>query len=515
MSLSSITVALIEADETAANHIRQTFSDYGRSSHELFQFAHITSAIDFLSRELVDIIVLDPFVNDSTDLDIDISALSKISRAPIIVLTENDDEVTAERAIRAGAADYLVKGTLDRRALMRTFRQATERQALIDQLEDKYNDAEAAKTRFYNLIASNADAMLVVDLEGIIRFANPSAERLMGRSAADLIDKTFGVPIEGAANSEINLVQRNGQSVTAHMGVMETVWDDNPAYIATLHDISERKRAERALHVAKQQAEQANAMKSQFLANMSHELRTPLNSIIGFSEMLLSGLHGDLDRPQHTKFVEAVRRSGVHLLGLIDDLLDLSKVEVGRMDLNESEFALIEAIRETARSLQPRMDPADIRLTCDLDRVDGIRFQGDERRLNQVVLNLLSNAVKFTGEGGRIVVSADLQDNGDLVLQVVDTGVGIHPDDLAKIFTPYIRGQNALTRTEHQGAGLGLALAKSFVDMHGGDIHLDSEVGVGTTATVRLPAGRVLRGGEEVPVRTDNVTRIGLAADGY
>ena len=514
MSLSSITVALIEADEAAASHIRQTFSDYGRNSHEMFQFAHITSAIEFLSREAVDIIVLNPFVDDATDLDVDIPALAKVSRAPLIALTENDDEATAERAIRAGAADYLVKGTLNRRALMRTFRQATERQTLIDQLEDKYRDAEAAKTRFYNLIASNADAMLVVDLDGIIRFANPSAERLMGRSAADLIDKTFGIPIEGAANSEINLVQRDGQSATAHMGVMETVWDDKPAFIATLHDISERKRAERALHVAKQQAEQANAMKSQFLANMSHELRTPLNSIIGFSEMLLSGLHGELGRPEHTKFIEAVRRSGVHLLGLIDDLLDLSKVEVGKMDLNETEFALIESIYETARSLQPRIESANILLTCELDRIGGVRFLGDERRLNQVVLNLLSNAVKFTGEGGRIVVSADVGEDGDLVLRVADTGVGIHPDDLAKIFTPYIQGENALTRTEQQGAGLGLALTKSFVEMHGGDIHLESEVGVGTKVTVRLPAGRV-RHDDDTSVQNDNVTRIGLAADGY
>lgn len=482
---------LVDPSRDSARAIRNSFSRFGPCSYELFHVVTISSAVDILSRYPVDIVLLDPFIPDATDLANDIAALQGSADAPLIVLTDVEDADTAEAAIRAGAVEYVVKGTLAGRALMRTLRQAVERHGMATQLERERRNAEAVKEQFQNLIASNSDAMLVVDEDGVIRFANDVAGQLMQRPIAQLIGSRFGIPLEGGDNTEINLMRDDGRRITAEMRVMQTVWEDAPAYLATLRDISARKEAEQALQRAKQQAEQANEMKSQFLANMSHELRTPLNSILGFAEMMQTETLGPVGNRKYVEYVDFIHRSGAHLLNLINELLDLSKAEAGQLELYEAAFNVSETIGNAVGSMQAQAERGKIRLVLDDMMPSGWLLYADDRMISQIALNLISNAIKFTPERGEVRVAYGLNDAGDFILQVSDNGIGIMPDDLSRIFLAYVQAGPSETRKEQQGTGLGLALCRNFVERHDGTISVDSEYGQGTTAIVVLPARRV------------------------
>jgi signal transduction histidine kinase len=231
------------------------------------------------------------------------------------------------------------------------------------------------------------------------------------------------------------------------------------------------------------QIEAANRHKSEFLANMSHELRTPLNAIIGFSEVLGERLFGELNEKQ-AEYTEDILTSGRHLLSLINEILDLSKVEAGRMELELATFDLPLAIDNARTFVRERATRHGITLAVTIDERLG-DFVGDERKIKQILLNLLSNAVKFTPEGGRIVINAR-QTNGEVEISVTDTGIGIAPEDQPKIFEEFRQvGSDYVHKVE--GTGLGLTLAKKFVELHGGKIWVESSVGRGSKFTFTLP----------------------------
>jgi signal transduction histidine kinase len=231
------------------------------------------------------------------------------------------------------------------------------------------------------------------------------------------------------------------------------------------------------------QIEAANRHKSEFLANMSHELRTPLNAIIGFSEVLGERLFGELNEKQ-AEYTEDILTSGRHLLSLINEILDLSKVEAGRMELELTSFDMPLAIENARTFVRERAIKHGIKLDVNIDERLGDYF-GDERKIKQILLNLLSNAVKFTPEGGRISIDAR-QLKGSVQISVSDTGIGIAPEDQARIFEEFRQvGSNHAHQSE--GTGLGLTLAKKFVELHGGTIWVESEVGKGSTFTFTLP----------------------------
>jgi len=238
------------------------------------------------------------------------------------------------------------------------------------------------------------------------------------------------------------------------------------------HEIADKSR----------QLEAASQHKSEFLANMSHELRTPLNAIIGFSEVLAQGMFGEINEKQ-TEYLHDILESGRHLLSLINDILDLSKIEAGRMELEVSEFDLPQAIQNALTLVRERALRSGIALHHAIDeRVAEIR--ADERKVKQVLLNLLSNAIKFTPEGGRIEVRAVPAD-GLVEVSVTDTGIGIAPEDLEAVFEEFRQVGAADKKAE--GTGLGLALARKFIELHGGRIWVTSQVGVGSTFTFTLP----------------------------
>jgi len=234
------------------------------------------------------------------------------------------------------------------------------------------------------------------------------------------------------------------------------------------------------------QLEVTSQHKSEFLANMSHELRTPLNAIIGFSEVLSERMFGELNEKQE-EYLKDIYASGTHLLSLINDILDLSKIEAGRMELELTEFDLPLAIENALTLVRERAGRRSIALHTNIDSRVG-QIQADERKVRQVVLNLLSNAIKFTPEGGRIEVEAMPKD-GLVEVSVTDTGIGIAPEDQEKVFEEFRQVGTAAKKIE--GTGLGLTLCRKFVELHGGRIWVKSREGAGSTFTFTIP----VRGG--------------------
>ncbi|MDD9901315.1 MAG: ATP-binding protein [Alphaproteobacteria bacterium] len=256
------------------------------------------------------------------------------------------------------------------------------------------------------------------------------------------------------------------------------------AMYGIVQDATENTLHEKALQAAKESAEHAYASRARFLANMSHELRTPLNAIIGFSEMIQRQLLGPIGQPRYLDYIGGIRESGEHLLDLINDILDMSKIEVGKYELHAEDMNIGKVIRLAIHMIEGRAHESQLRLIAD-DIADDIHITADRRALMQVLLNLLSNAVKFTAAGGSIEVKCR-RDLSGVAISVSDTGIGIPAEKISAITQPFEQVDSEFTR-RHEGSGLGLSITKSLVELHGGRLDIHSEVGVGTTMTVLLP----------------------------
>ncbi len=244
------------------------------------------------------------------------------------------------------------------------------------------------------------------------------------------------------------------------------------------------------LRTAWHEAEAASRAKTEFLANMSHELRTPLNAIIGFSEVIKSEMLGALGVERYRYYAQDIYDSGHHLLAVINDILDISKVEAGEFELNEEETDLAYIVEQSLRLVRERATNQRLDLIVELDP-ELPHVLVDQRLIKQSLINLLSNAVKFTPGPGRVSVGAKIDADGSLTLSVTDTGIGIAEEDIAKVLQPFNQVESAFSRS-HEGTGLGLSLAKSFLEVQGGGLEIASRVGEGTTVTLRLPAQRLL-----------------------
>ena len=278
-----------------------------------------------------------------------------------------------------------------------------------------------------------------------------------------------------------------GTDITALKTHEEKLVDSEKRLMATVSDLraSQQRTAELAEKYAleKTRAEEANQAKSKFLANMSHELRTPLNAIIGFSEIMETGMFGPLGAEKYQEYCNDIHGSGQYLLDVINDILDMSKIEAGRIRLDFEDLALDTLLAESMRVVSARADEKKLKLKARIS--PDLHLRADRRAIKQIALNLLSNAVKFTPSGGRVSVRGRAT-NDCIVLAIADTGIGIAKDALAKLGRPFEQVESQLTKS-HQGSGLGLAIAKSLVELHGGRMRIRSTLGQGTLVVVRLP----------------------------
>jgi len=281
-------------------------------------------------------------------------------------------------------------------------------------------------------------------------------------------------------------VRHDGETIEVQSNILP-----DHGIVAIYTNITHRKRAERELQRSVHQAELASRAKSEFLANMSHELRTPLNAIIGFSEIMRDEIFGPLGNSNYIDYVRDIHESGEHLLSVINDILDVSKAEAGKIELHDETINVAQLVQSSIRYVRDRANAQRLRIDSEIEpNLPPLR--ADPLRIKQVLLNLLSNAVKFTPEGGQIMVKTGMSRDGEFSLSIIDNGIGIAPDDIARALEPFSQVDSSIRR-QHEGTGLGLPLSKALIERHGGSLSLMSEVGSGTMVTVRLPRDRVLQ----------------------
>jgi cell cycle sensor histidine kinase DivJ len=377
----------------------------------------------------------------------------------------------------------------------------------------------------YRLLARNmTDVISRHGKNGIVQFMSPAAEKLFGMSLSELhghrlFDRVHvadrpayltALADAAALGEERSVEFRVRRESTEADGSAHFIWvemrcrpldiaaagtsDSGRQVVAVMRDVTPRKTQEQAIEDARAETERAHAAKSRFLANMSHELRTPLNAIIGFSEMLMNEEKMRIGPERRAEYAHLINDSGTHLLSVVNGILDMSKMETGDFTISPEPFEAGKVIASCCDmlALKARESGLDLvlRVTPDLPEL-----VADKRAFKQVMLNLVSNAVKFTGPGGRIVVSAQVDANV-LSVAVEDNGVGISPADLPKVGNPFFQARTAYDR-RHDGTGLGLSIVKGLVMLHGGHVDIASRLGEGTKVTVRLPldceAGRIAR----------------------
>lgn len=457
---------------------------------EVVQVDSLVSALLSLASERFDVVLLDMTLPGSEGLDSVIMILQQALATPVIVLSGDEDEATATEAIRLGAQDYVRKSRLGRENLRRIMTHAIERHGLRLALERRISALERKRQNFRSLIADNADAMIVVDAGGTIRFANAAAELLLERSRDSLIETPFGIPIEGIDASELELCGKGGAPLVVDMRVMRTTWEQDPAYVATLRDVTDRKENERMLRVAKQSADMASRIKGQFLANVSHELRTPLNAVIGFSDLLLLERHGAVGSPRYKGYLHNIRKSAEELSDLVDRLLDLSKVQAGALELEDDRELASELLEGLVEELSPLAERAGLSLRLGEEAPQAI-LTCDAERVRQSLRLLISNSLKFTPQGGTIELSAVTTASGELEITVADSGIGMPHEQVLRAFASFEEPGAPYAAQPGKGAGLGLALAKALAELHGGKLCLDSQPGDGTRVRIVFPRHRV------------------------
>ncbi len=260
--------------------------------------------------------------------------------------------------------------------------------------------------------------------------------------------------------------------------------------IYSLEDVTDRKRAEEALLVAEQAASGANRSKPEFLANMSHELRTPLNAIMGFSEMIKSQVFGPVGNAKYLEYSSDIHDAGGHLLGLINDVLDLSKIEAGKLELTEASVNVAEAVRAAVTLIKPRAAEGEVSLTMRFPK-NLPALIADERKLRQILINLLSNATKFTPPGGQVSARARTGNDGGTEIVVADNGVGMTPEGLSLALEAFGQVDSPMNR-ELEGTGLGLPITKALMELHDGSLDIEITPGSGTQVTLRFPPRRTV-----------------------
>ncbi len=350
----------------------------------------------------------------------------------------------------------------------------------------------SSENRLEIIVNNISDGILIVDQNGVVIFTNPSALKMFDISSEMLMGMRLGVPNVLGNSFEVNLLRYgSGQLSGGEMQVVEIEWNDRFAYLISLHDITERQIVEVELQKTNEQLSLANTslahatrLKDEFLANMSHELRTPLNAILGMSEGLQEKVFGDINERQ-TKAIKTIERSGEHLLSLINDILDVSKIEAGKLELNYEEVEIAPLCKSSMVFVMQQALKKNIQLKTIL-QPNLKNIVVDERRILQSLVNLLSNAVKFTPEHGQITLEVYLETPHSLCFDVIDTGIGISANDLDKLFHPFVQIDSSLSR-KYDGTGLGLTLVREITELHGGSVSVSSEINQGSRFSMHLP----------------------------
>ena len=364
-----------------------------------------------------------------------------------------------------------------------------ELKKLNEQLEQRVKERTRklaiSEANHRRLLEHNADAIIVVDHDGIVHFVNPAAEALLERPADALLNTPLAFPISIGKTSEVVIPRKNGDVLVAEMRGVETTWEGEPAVIASLRDITERKRAEETLQKAKDSAEAADQAKSDFLANMSHEIRTPMNGILGMIGLLLDSKLV----PEQREHAETVKGCAESLLAIINEILDFSKIEGGKLDLEVIDFDLHPAIEEVVELFAKPAEDKKLELASLIYHDVPSALRGDPGRVRQVLNNIVGNAIKFTEHGEvvlRVMLINQTATHALVKFAVSDTGIGIPPERMDRLFQTFSQVDTSSTR-KYGGTGIGLAISKKLTELMGGEIGVESELGKGSTFWFTVP----------------------------
>ena len=519
---------IVEDSLTQAMQLQHTLKQHGFSADMVHNGQQ---ALEYISHKRPTIIISDIVMPqmDGYELCRHIKDDPEFKDIPVILLTALSEPHDIIRGLESGANNFIVK-PYDERFLVSRIQYtlanfeirkgnvsdvgieiffggtrhfiSSDRLQVIDLLLSAYETAVEAnlelkrtKTNYLSLLESNVDAIVVANLDGSVVFSNPAASRLFDTPRQQMVGQPFDHPVTVGETRDIRFIRSDGRHVTAEMRVVETSWEGQTAYMALLRDMTERVEAEEALVHASEElkktaerasqlavvAESANLAKSEFLANVSHEIRTPLNAVIGMTDIMLDT---DLTVEQ-LDYMETVRNSGDLLLTIISDILDFSKVEAGKLEMEHEPFNLRECIEEAILLVASQADDKGLDLVYLMAKNVPEAVVGDITRVRQILANLLSNAVKFT-ESGEVTVEVrretqteDIQTDTlggscRLHFTVRDTGIGIPPDRLEGLFHPFSQLDASTTR-RYGGTGLGLSISKQLSQMLGGDTWVETQ----------------------------------------
>lgn len=382
------------------------------------------------------------------------------------------------------------------------------------QIETQAAALRESHHRVNAILDSAVDGIITIDGEGKIRMVNRAMEYIFGYSAAEMLGRNVAILMSGEeaarhdehmqrhAETGMGRIVGTGREVTARrkdgsffpifLSVSRVKGVRECLYTGMIQDISERKRTETALRDAIRQSRLADRAKMEFLANISHELRTPLNAIIGFSDLMQKQVFGPVENSRYETYVGDIFQSGVHLLGIINDLLDLSDLETRNYELREEEICPEALARAVVQRIKPRASRSRVNLDLQIRDDKALpNIMADRRALKQVLANLLSNAVKFNHMDGTATLTLARTARREICFIVEDSGIGIEEKDLDRILDPFAQADSALNK-RYEGAGLGLPLSNALIRQHGGSLDIRSTPGTGTTVTITLPASRVV-----------------------
>lgn len=356
-------------------------------------------------------------------------------------------------------------------------------EAEIHQRRSVATELEVTKANFSSIVEKTRDGILIVDKEGIVLYANPAAAALFGREEEELLDQLFGFSLTAGETTELEIVRLDDDKCVAEMRLDDTEWRGEDAYLATLRDVTERKRLLAEAKRINKELRQANQIKDDFIANVSHELRTPLATISNVLANALAGVWGALSDEARSE-LRTGHTNAKRLASMVNNLLDISTIRAGRISLEKSQADMPALIRSVTESVKAEAKEKGVALMTSHDPDLGLVFC-DPMKIVRVVTNLVGNALKFTGEGGTISIAIQ---NGreDVQISVSDTGGGIAEENQMRIFERF----EQVDRTDggrEKGTGLGLAIAKELVELHGGTILVQSELGKGSTFSFTLP----------------------------
>jgi len=508
--MANVRILVVEDENIVAEEIRVRLKNLGYTIADIASSGE--EAMEKVAGAHPDLVLMDIQLQEEMDGVETAKHIRANFDIPIIYLTSYADDNTLERAKITEPFGYVIK-PFDERKLHSVIEIALYK----NKMEKKLRESEQW---FSATLTSIGDAVVATNKEGKIMFMNPVAETLTGwkqeEASGKVVTEIFSVinektrlPINldmSSFGKEISLlIARKGTEIPIEWNISPISSDkgDITGGVLVFRDITERKQAEEALaaertllaeRVEEQTLELRNAnaelahaarLKDEFLANMSHELRTPLNTVLGMSEALQEEVYGALNDRQ-LGALQHIEESGRHLLALINDILDLSKIGAGKLGLTITPVDVEAVCQASLRFLNQATRKKRLKVSTMFDSaVTTIRV--DERRIKQVLVNLLSNAVKFTPEGGRIGLDVEGDPEEHVVrLTVWDTGIGIATEDVERLFQSFIQLDATLSR-KYEGAGLGLSLVYHIVDMHGGSVSVESEVGKGSRFTVSLP----------------------------